>query len=63
VNETPKLVVRIDPELNTELDETVSREERTKTTIVERALRDYIARSKAEAKAARAASKTQTVAA
>lgn len=43
------LSIRLDPALNTELSETAEREERSKTAIVERALRDYIARSKAEA--------------
>lgn len=58
MTDDPKLNIRIDPELHNELGETVVREGRTKTEITERALRDYIARSKAEAKAARAASKT-----
>lgn len=55
----PKLFIRIDPELNADLVEAVQREGRTKTAITERALRDYIARSKAEARAAKQASKAQ----
>lgn len=61
--EIQHLHIQIDPALNAELAETIEREGRSKTAITERALRDYIARSKAEAKAARAASKTQTQAA
>lgn len=44
------LNIRLDPTLDTELRETAAREGRTKTEITERALRDYIARSKAAAK-------------
>lgn len=61
MSDEPKLYIRIDPELDAELSATKEREGRTKTEITERALRDYIARSKADAKAARAASKTPVV--
>lgn len=57
------LHIKIDPDLNSELADTISREGRTKTEITERALRDYIARSKAEARAAKAASRTPQVSA
>lgn len=45
---TPKSF-KLDTEVAADLKETAQREERTETAIVERALRDYIARSKAEA--------------
>lgn len=43
------LFVRLETDLNDELAEVIQREERDKTTIVKRALRDYIAKSKADA--------------
>ena len=41
------LMVELEDELAAELDETIKREERTKKAVVARALREYIARSKA----------------
>lgn len=49
ITESVPLHVRIDPQLDAELRDTMEREERKKTAVVERALRDYIAKSKAEA--------------
>lgn len=59
--EPPAIVhVKIDPQVGRELIETAEREERKKNVIVERALRDYIARSKAEAEYAQKAAKSLT---
>lgn len=52
-----------DPELAAEFRATLEREQRTMKVVTTLAIRDYIARSKAEAKAARAASKSQPVSA
>lgn len=52
MNTDPKLFIRIDPVLDAALRETTEREGRTKTAIVERALRAYIAQSKAVSAAA-----------
>jgi len=57
--DTVNLFARIEPELDADLQETIAREERDKTTIVKRALRDYVAKSRAEAKAAKAAKAAQ----
>lgn len=45
---TPKSF-KLDSEVAAELKEAAAREDRTETAIVERALRDYIAKSKADA--------------
>lgn len=57
--EIQHLHIQIDPELNAELSETITREGRSKTAITERALRDYIARSKAKAKQSKKAQVAQ----
>jgi hypothetical protein len=49
--EKVNLFARIDSDLAADLKETVLREERDQQVIVARALRDYIAKSKAEAQA------------
>jgi hypothetical protein len=48
--EKVNLFARIDSDLAADLKETVLREERDQQVIVARALRDYIAKSKAESK-------------
>jgi len=63
MTDTVNWFLRVDPDLDAELREVMEREERDLKVVVVRAVRQYIDRSKAEAKAAKAASKTQQVSA
>jgi len=61
--DTVNWFLRVDPDLDAELREVMEREERDLKVVVVRAVRQYIDRSKAEDKAAKAASKQQPTAA